>query len=45
MLAAFVFLFALLRAVWAAAACLESGDETAINALFERGELLVPALS
>lgn len=38
MLAAFLFLFALLAPAWAAA-CLESGDETAINALFERGEL------
>lgn len=40
MLAAFPFLFALLSPVLAAPACLESGDETAINALFERGELL-----
>lgn len=39
MLAAFLFLFALLRPVMAVAACLDSGDETAINTLFERGEL------
>lgn len=34
-----LFLVPLLARVAAAASCLESGDETAINALFERGEL------